>query len=77
MYTLLVVDHSNIASVKAGTTCPVISEPVGGKSLVLMSWGSLTVDMDTLRHEGTQGQYIQFTTAQAIALAEYNQHFGS
>lgn len=77
MFTLLVVDHSNIASVKSGVTCPVISEPVGGKSLVLMSWGSLTVDVDTLRHEGVNGQYIQFTTAQAIALAEYNHHFGS
>lgn len=77
MYSLLIVDHSNIASVRAGTTCPVISEPVGGKALVLMSWGSLTVDVDTLKHEGTQGQYIQFTTAQDIALAEYNHHFGS
>lgn len=77
MYALLIVDHSSIASVKAGTTCPVISEPVGGKSLVLMGWGSLTVDMDTLRHEGLNGQYIQFTTAQALALAEYNHHFGS
>lgn len=77
MYALLVVDHSNIASVKSGTTCPVISEPVGGKALVLMSWGSLTVDVDTLRHEWAQSQYIQFTTAQAIALAEYNHNFGS
>lgn len=77
MYALLIVDHSSIASVRTGTTCPVISEPVGGKSLVLMSWGSLTVDMDTLRHEGLNGQYIQFTTAQALALAEYDRHFGS
>ncbi len=74
---MLIVSRSNIASVKAGTTCPVISAPVGGKILVMMPWGSLTVDIDTLRHEGSIGQYIQFTTPEAIALAEYNQHFGS
>ncbi len=74
---LLIVAHSNVECVKPGTTCPVISHPVGGKLLVLMTWGSLTVVEATLRHEATGGRYIQFTTPEAIALAEYNQHFGS
>lgn len=71
MSTLLIVQESNIASVKAGVTAPVISQPVGGKVLALMSWGSLTVDVHTLRHEGAGGAFIQFTTPEAVALAEY------
>lgn len=74
--SIFVITGSNIPDVLPGS-CPVISAPLANRVLVLLPSGSsCTVDLDTMQHTGPHGHYIQFTTPEAIALAEYNRIYG-
>lgn len=49
----------------------VLSQPVGGKFLVMCKKASYPVDADTYRYEGSDGGFIQFCTLAQACREEY------